>query len=80
MIASPTSYSSRVELFLDLQTQLLPVAQVGPDYCLLREPIALPPQNAEMVVIVDGQASRSLIYLTRGATVASRRIDFTPVE
>lgn len=47
-------------------TMTLSVAQVGPDFIILRAPIHLSPARAELVVEIDGAEERTAIFLPDG--------------
>lgn len=44
----------------------LPVAQSGPDFLILEQPLVRPPSAAELVVDVDGSVSRFPFFWRRG--------------
>ena len=46
-------FSARVRLQLNVAGRMLPLSQVGPDYCILQEPINLTAQYAEVIADVD---------------------------
>ncbi len=60
-------YSSTVSLHLLVDGRMIPLAQVGPDYAILREPMSLPQCNAEIIVGIDGREHRSAVRLVDGA-------------
>lgn len=51
----------------------LGVAQVGPDFMIVEDPIELPPTPAELVVQIDGHEKRRSIYLPDGIQKAILR-------
>lgn len=51
----------------------LPVAKVGPDFIVLKEPIHLNPSRAELIVEIDGVEDRSSIFLPDGVTASDER-------
>ena len=73
---STDGYSSKVRGWLQLAGQRLPLAQVGPGRCTLRDRIELEPAEAEaeLVIEIDGDAKSSKVCLTNVAsTVVSFR-------
>lgn len=62
-----SGYSSRVEMHLHLPGgEVLPVAQSGPDFLILRQPIVRPPSEATLVVNVDGSITTYPSWLPHG--------------
>ena len=47
-------YSSEVEIHLLIGGKRLPVAQVGKDFLILREPAPVPSGHAELSITIDG--------------------------
>jgi hypothetical protein len=48
-------YSSDVQLFLVIEGRSYALAQIGPDFVTLREPVDLPSDEAEVVMMIDGR-------------------------
>ena len=65
-----TGYSTRVRMQLIAGAQSLAVAQVGPDFAILKTPVDLEPTRAELVVEIDGNEIRRTVYLPEGARAA----------
>ncbi len=61
---------------LRLDGQVLPIAQLGPDFLILTEPFDHPPADAEIVLGIDGQESRWPIRLAEGISAGRRK---TPI-
>jgi hypothetical protein len=55
----------------------IPVAQMGPDFVLLREPISLPPCDATVVFQVDNEEERWQVCLPNGVA-GSKRVLIAP--
>jgi hypothetical protein len=55
----------------------IPVAQMGPDFVLLREPISLPPCEATVVFRVDQEEDRWLVRLPNGVA-GSKQVVIAP--
>ena len=52
----------------------IPVAQMGPDFVLLREPISLPPCDATLVIRVDQAEKQWLVRLPNGVAGSKRAV------
>jgi len=66
-IQNSSGYSARVEMHLHLPGgEILPVAQSGPDFLILRQPVVRPPCEATLVVDVDGSITRFPSWLPNG--------------
>lgn len=52
----------------------LPVAQLGPDFLLLKTPIDHPPSDATVVLCVDENERQWQVHLPEGIAAASRRV------
>lgn len=65
ILAMPSleSYSSQVAGWLVIHDQRLPLAQVGPTSCVLRDEACLSPGNAVVIVEVDGQATERRVMI-----------------
>jgi len=68
-------HSSKVELFLLTGNQTHSLAQIGPDFIILREPIDLPPGDAEVVMRINGKETRWPVTLLHGAVPFDRRVE-----
>jgi hypothetical protein len=55
----------------------IPIAQMGPDFVLLRQPISLPPGDATLVFRVDQAEKRWLVHLPNGVA-GSKRVVIAP--
>jgi hypothetical protein len=60
-------YSSLVRLYLVCEGQTYDLAQIAPNSVTLRKPAELPPGNAEVVMVVDGDEHRWPVVLEHGA-------------
>jgi hypothetical protein len=60
-------YSSEVKLRLVMRGAEYALSQIGPDFVVLRTPTELPAEDAEVVMIVDGQETRWPVTLCDGA-------------
>jgi hypothetical protein len=69
-------HSSDVRLERHLEDWVLPVAQIGPDFLILRTPVDLPPSFGELKVQIDDREVRSPVHLMRGSSIGQPR---TPI-
>jgi hypothetical protein len=65
--SSSNGYSANVRLTLVVDGRSFKLAQTGPDFVILREPMDLPPSEAEIVTDIDGQVERWRVHLPEGA-------------
>ena len=65
-LPAPTGHSAKVRLSLRIAGRIVPLSQIGPDFCISRDPIELEPQSAEIIVQIDGEDRIQPIYLTHG--------------
>jgi hypothetical protein len=73
-------YSPPIAISLEIGGQALAVAQVGPDFLVLRTPAELPPTRAWLIVNVDGDPIRQEITLPQGIRIGERRHPIVLVE
>ncbi len=59
-------YSADVRMQLNVNGFVLPIAQLGPDFIILRDRAAHPPAEAEIVLSIDGEESRWNVHLPDG--------------
>jgi len=72
--ATPRTYSADVRLHLEVDGRVVSLAQTGPEHIMVREPIDLPPCDAEVIVNVDGREHRSRVWLVDGMSKDSRQV------
>ena len=70
-------HSSVVKMQLLVDAISIPIAQMGPDFVLLREPISLRPGQATLVLRVDHREKRWRIWLPIGVA-GSKRVAIAP--
>jgi hypothetical protein len=58
---------------LRLNGHVLRIAQLGPDFLILTDPIDHPPVDAEIAMSIDGHESRWPVRLDNGLSAAERR-------
>jgi hypothetical protein len=56
-------YSSRVELFVIINGERIPVAKLGSDSFVLREPRSLSHGDAQLLISIDGREEQHEIVL-----------------
>jgi hypothetical protein len=67
-------HSAEVRIRLLLNGRSISVAQLGPDFIILREAESLPPCDAEMSLTIDGDEERWSIRLPEGLRTESKRV------
>jgi hypothetical protein len=65
--------SADVRIHLLVNGCVLPVAQLGPKFLLLRTPVDHPPCEGEMVMSIDREERRRGVFLPDGNQVGSRK-------
>ncbi len=74
--ASPNGYSSKVRGWLVVGNCRHELAQVGPDFCIVREPLAFSQSQAELVVEIDGDQQSTSIQIASDHAFDGNRISF----
>lgn len=69
-----SGHSAHVEIGLRVNGILLPVAQMGPDFLLMDNPIELPPGEASLFLQVDESKREWNVYLPEGISPKSKRV------
>ncbi len=70
-------YSADVRIHLHVNGHVLPVAQLGPDFLILRTPVNHPPVDAEIAMSIDGDESRWRVRLVDGIASAQVKTRIT---
>lgn len=70
---SPFAHSADVRIHLHVNGSILPVAQLGPRFLVLKDPVDHPPCEAEIALAIDGRESRWVVHLPNGIHVARRK-------
>jgi hypothetical protein len=74
---STNGYSASVAMHLQVNGHKLPIAQVGRDFLILREPhVIAPSTQAEIVVEVDEQVTQRRVLLVDGISAGQERVSF----
>lgn len=63
-----------------LEDRELEIAQLGPDFLILRQPAQLPPATAEIVLQVDGSERRWPVRLPHGASPEKPEVALAAAE
>lgn len=67
------AHSADVRIHLHVNGCVLPVAQLGPEFLVLRTPVDHPPCDAEIALLIDGDESRWSVHLPNGLQVGQRK-------
>jgi hypothetical protein len=68
-----SGHSAQVRMELHVNGHVLPIAQLGPDFLVLTNPIDHPPGDAEIAMSIDGHESRWPVRLLDGLSSQQRR-------
>lgn len=66
-------HSADVRIHLHVNGFVLPVAQLGPEFLVLRTPVDHPPCDAEIAMSIDGHESRWAVHLVNGIQAGRRK-------
>jgi hypothetical protein len=66
-------HSADVKMHLELRHATLSVAQLGPDFLILRTPVEQEPADAVLFFSIDGKERRRDIHLPEGISAARPR-------
>ena len=70
-------HSAEVKMRLEIGDTTLPVAQLGPDFLIVRTPVEHAPTDAVLYFAIDGNERRRDIRLPEGMSAARTR---TPIR
>lgn len=59
---------------------VMDVAQVTPDHVFLRNPIVLPPSDAELLISIDGHETRTFVRLPEGVSLNSPSVPTVAIK
>ena len=71
------AHSADVRVHLHVNGYILSVAQLGPSFLVLRNPMDHPPCEAEITLSIDGSEERWAVHLTDGIQVGRRKTAIT---
>ena len=66
-------HSAIVRMELCVNGHVLPIAQLGPDFLVLQNPIDQPPAEAEIGMWIDGREDRWRVSLAEGIKAGERK-------
>ena len=76
---SAPGFSAEVRLHLVVGDRVVPIAKLGPDRCVLREPTELPRGAAELVDRIDAHEQRWPVFLPHGGALDSSHVEISVV-
>jgi hypothetical protein len=65
--------SAEVQMELSVNGHVLSIGQLGPDFIILDDPCEHPPDNAEIMVSIDGHERRWRVHLPNGISCTVSR-------
>jgi hypothetical protein len=68
-----SGHSADVRIHLCVNGHVLPVAQLGPDFLVLKNTVAHPPTEAEIAMSIDGHEARWQVRLVDGLIAGQRK-------
>jgi len=69
----PAAHSAIVHMQLSVNGCVLPIAQLGPNFLILKAPIDHPPAEAEIAMWIDGHEDRWRVHLSEGIKSGQRK-------
>ncbi len=72
-------HSADVRMLLYVNGSTLPIAQLGPDFIILRTPTDHPPTDADIYLSIDGHERRWTVWLPDGVSASTRRTKIAPL-
>jgi hypothetical protein len=66
-------HSAQVRMELRLNGRVLPIAQMGPDFVVLRQPVDHAPAEAEIFLRIDDSESNWRVHLVEGISTERRK-------
>jgi hypothetical protein len=77
---SPKSPGHSAIVRMTLHLNVLPIAQLGPDFLILTNPVEHSPAEAEIALSIDGHERRWPVRLHEGISTAERRTRISACE
>jgi hypothetical protein len=74
-LSTQGGHSAQVDIYLLVNGQSLPVAQMGADFVLLESPVNHPATDATVVFRVDQSESRWKVRLPQGISANKERVE-----
>ena len=79
-IAEKPGHSATVDLQLQVNGRLFSLAEVGPSFCVLAEPIEVPAGNAKVIVTIDGEIQHRAVEILSHSTGENGRVPLRTIE
>lgn len=73
MNTKPAAHSADVQIHLHVNGSVLPVAQLGPNFLVLRKAVEQPPCDAAIAMSIDGHESLWNVRLVNGIQASCRK-------
>jgi hypothetical protein len=73
-------HSADVRMHLSVNGQVLPIAQLGPEFLILRTPVEFAPADAEISLSIDGKLRRWTVHLANGINPDRLRTAIAPCK
>jgi hypothetical protein len=73
-------HSADIRMQLSVNGSVLPIAQLGPGFLILKEPIDHPPSDGEIAVWIDGSERRWRIHLEHGIRASILKTPITKCQ
>jgi hypothetical protein len=67
------SHSAEVRMQLSANGHSFPISHLGPEFVILKNPVDLPPTEAEITLSIDGRVRRWLVHLPEGIAAGRQR-------
>src|SRR5947208_7616578 len=68
-------HSAEVQMELRLEGRVLRLAQIGPDFLILKAPIDCPPCLATLWISIDGREHENKVRIPNGMRADSRKVE-----
>ena len=72
------SHSALVRMELRLNGYVVPIAQMGPDFLVLKQPFEHPPAEGEIYLRIDDSESNWRVHLVEGISAERRKTMIAP--
>ena len=69
----PERHSAEVRILLHVNGRVLSVAQLGPQFLILRDARDHPPCDAEIALLIDGHKKQWTVHLPEGIQIGRRK-------
>jgi hypothetical protein len=73
------AHSAQVRMELRLNGRVVPIAQMGPDFVVLKQRFDHPPVEAEIFLRIDDSESSWRVHLIDGISAEQRKTKVAPV-